>query len=190
MKMKLMTIVFPLAILLAAGATAQDASDPLDAEKAAALESSVPLKLDVVFTRYQGDEKIGRLPFTLLLNSDHSFAELKMGLMVPLRYEKEGMHGNVVFKDVVTSVSCRARPLSGERFALECEFDQDSVYSPDNRDPATDAKADAALTPPVVRRFGSRTTLVLRDGQTVQHSATDPLTGEVLEVDVALTVVE
>jgi hypothetical protein len=183
-------LLLPLALLLAVGAAAQDVGGPIDAAKLAALESSVPLKLDVVFTRLQGEQKVGRLPFTMLLNSDNSFAELKMGLMVPLRYEKEDMHGNVVFKDVVTSVNCRARPLSGERFALACGFNQDSVYSPDGQDPAADAKASAALTPPVVRRFGSQTTLVLQDGQTVQHSATDPLSGEVLEVDVTLSVME
>ena len=188
MRTRLLALVLPLALLLAAGVTAQEAGELDDAAKSAALESSVPLKLDVVFTRFQGEKKVGRLPFTMLLNSDNSFAELKMGLMVPLRYEKENMHGNVVFKDVVTSVNCRARPLSGERFALACGFNQDSVYSPNGQDPAADAKASAALTPPVVRRFGSQTTLILQDGQTVQHSATDPLTGEVLEVDVTLTV--
>jgi hypothetical protein len=186
MQMKLMTIGFPLALLLAVGAAAQEHPD----DAAAALESSVPLKLDVVFTRYQGEAKIGRLPFTLLLNSDNSYAGLKMGLMVPLRYEAENMHGNVVFKDVVTRVRCRAQALSGERFALTCEFDQDSVYSPDRQEEIDDPKAAAATAPPVVRRFGSETTLVLRDGQTLQHSASDPLSGEVLEVDVTLSVMK
>lgn len=187
--MKPNALVLPLALVLAVGAAAQEAGAPDEAAKTAALERSVPLKLDVVFTRYQGEKKIGRLPFTLLLNSDGSEAELKMGLMVPLKYEDENMYGNVVFKDVVTAVRCTARPLSGGRFALSCEFDQDLVYSPNGQD-AEEAKANAALTPPVVRRFGSRTTLVLRNGQTVQHSATDPLSGEVLEVDVTLHVVK
>jgi hypothetical protein len=190
--MPLKGLLFSLLLVFAVDAAAQEVVGPpgeSEAAKLAPLESSVPLKLDVVFTRYRGEIEIGRLPFTLLLNSDNTSARLKMGLMVPLRYEKEGMHSNVVFKDVVTSVNCRARPLSGERFALACNFDQDSVYSPDNEDPAEDAKANAALTPPVVRRFYSETTLVLRHGQTLQHSATDPLTGEVLKVDVTLTVV-
>jgi hypothetical protein len=88
-----------------------------------------------------------------------------------------------------TGVRCRARALSGGRFALTCEFDQDSIHSPDGEDAAY-AKAGALPDAPVVRRFYSETTLVLRDGQTVQHSATDPLTGEVLEVDVTLNVMK
>ena len=133
------------------------------------------------------ETRIGRLPFTLLLNSDNTRARLKMGLMVPLTVRTEGGKGppTVMFKDVVTGVSCRARPLSGERYALECGFDQDGVHSPDG-----EGIASAAAAAPVIRRFNSDTTLVLQDGQTAQHSATDPLTGEVLEVDVTLHVVK
>jgi hypothetical protein len=184
MNAKIMLV--PLAVLLAGDATAQDAGKPYTEAQADLLEAAVPLKLQVVFSRYQGETKVGRLPFTLLLNSDNAQARMKVGLMVPLNVRTEGGKGppTVMFKDVVTGVWCRARSLSGERFALECEFDQDVVYSPDGEGIAS---AEAA---PVIRRFNSQTTLVLQDGQTVQHSATDPLTGEVLEVDVTLTVVK
>ncbi len=179
-------LLVPLAVLLAGGAAAQDAGKPGEEARPDALETAVALKLDVVFSRYQGETKIGRLPFTMLLNSDHNHAELKMGLMVPIHVQRpNGGPTTVMFKDVVTGIKCRAQPLSGERFALECEFDQDRVYSPPAGELAVPAQPDA----PVIRRFHSETTLVLRDGQTVQHSATDPLSGEVLEVDVTLHIV-
>ena len=45
--------------------------------------------------------------------------------------------------------------------------------------------------PPVLRTFSSDATLFLRDGQTAQLVvATDPLNGDVLKVDVTLTVVK
>lgn len=174
-------LLIPMALALAGGVAA-----PADDAEPDPLEEAVPLKLDVVFSRYQGDTKISRLPFTLLLNSDNELSRMKMGLMVPLNVRTEAGKGppTVMFKDVATGVECRARPLSGERFALRCEFYQDSVY--DDRDTMPD-KAELA---PAVRRFGSETTLVLRDGQTAQHSATDPLTGDVLEVDATLSVVK
>lgn len=184
--MSLKRVMIPLALLLAGGAAAQDADQIFEDEKTNALETAVPLKLEVVFSRYQGETKVGRLPFTLLLNSDHTWTRLKMGLMVPLTVRTKDVPATVMFKDVVTGVSCRARSLSRERFALECGFDQDAVYSPD-RDDAGPDKADEA---PAIRRFNSETTLVLKDGQTAQHSATDPLSGEVLEVDVTLMVVQ
>ena len=180
--------LIPLVVLVAAGATAQDAGQPGKDPQPDALETAASLKVEVVFSRYQGDTKIGRLPFTLLLNSDNRWAHLKMGLMVPLSVRTDQGKGppTVMFKDVVTRVSCRARPLSGERFALECRFDQDGVYSPDGQD----IPPDKAAAAPAIRRFNSETTLVLRDDETVQHSATDPLTGEVLEVDVMLHVLK
>ena len=183
MNAKIMLV--PLAVLLAGGATAQDAGKPDNGARPDALETAVPLKLQVVFSRYQGETRVGRLPFTLLLIADDKPARMKIGLTVPLSVRTEGGKGppTVMFKDVVTGVWCRARPLSGERCALECKFDQDVVYSPDGEGIAS---AEAA---PVIRRFHSETTLVLQDGQTVQHSATDPLTGEVVEVDVTLHVV-
>lgn len=186
--MILKMFLIPLAVLLAGGATAQDAGEPDKEAQADTLETAVPLKLQVVFSRYHGETKIGRLPFTMLLNSDNEWARLKMGLMVPLNVRTDSGKGpaTVMFKDVVTGVSCRARSLSGERYALECRFDQDAVHSPDGEDAAPE-KTDAG---PVIRRFYSETTLVLQDGQAVQHSATDPLSGEVLEVDVTLHVVK
>jgi hypothetical protein len=184
--MTLKTLLIPLAVLLASGASAQAVGKPDDEAQHDALETAVPLKLEVVFSRYDGETKIGRLPFTMLLNSDDKPARLKMGLMVPLTVGRKDVPATIQFKDVVTGVRCRARPLSDERFALACQFDQDAVYSPNGEDAAPD-KAELA---PAIRRFNSDTTLVLRDGQTAQHSATDPLTGEVLEVDVTLHVMK
>jgi len=184
--MTLKAFLIPLAVLLAGGATAQDEGKADKGPRPDALETAVPLKLQVVFSRYQGETRVGRLPFTLLLNSDDKPARMKIGLMVPLNVRTEGGKGppTVMFKDVVTAVRCSARPLSGERFALACGFDQDVVNAPDGENIAS------AQFAPVIRRFNSDTTLVLQDGQTVQHSATDPLTGEVLEVDVTLHVVK
>jgi hypothetical protein len=185
-------LLFLLLLLLPVGTAAQEVVGPpgdREAAKLAPLESAVPLKVEVVFTRNQGEREVDRWPFTLLLNSDNTFAGLKMGLMVPITVRTKDVPATTMFKDVVTGVRCRARPLSGGRFALACEFHQDSVHSSEGEDAAS-AKTDAASTAPVIRKFYSETTLVLRDGQTAKHSATDPLSGEVLEVDVTLTVME
>jgi hypothetical protein len=43
----------------------------------------------------------------------------------------------------------------------------------------------------LLRTFNTEATLYLRDGQTAQYAmATDPVTGEVLKVDVTLTVIK
>lgn len=181
------TLLVALAAVWLVGAGSSHAA-PEDEKQARpdALETAVPLELEVVFTRFKGESKVSRLPFSLPLNSDNNMAYVKMGLMVPLHVRTDGGKGpsTIMFKDVVTRVHCKARPLSGARFALECGFDQDSVY--DDRESMPE-KAEGG---PVIRRFNSQTTLVLRDGETARHSATDPLSGEVLEVDATLTVVK
>jgi hypothetical protein len=42
----------------------------------------VPLKVDIVLSRYQGDKKISSLPFTLLVNTGNA-TSLRMGVDVP-----------------------------------------------------------------------------------------------------------
>lgn len=183
--MRAKMLSFAMAAVLAGG-VGVSASSAQTEGTSDATETATPLKLKVVFSRYQGETLVGRLPFTLLLNSDDTIGRMKMGLTVPINVRIEGGEGppTVMYKDAATGVECRARPLSRERFALVCEFYQDAVYSPADGEPVPD-KADLA---PAIRRFASETTLVMRDGQTLQHSATDPLTGEVVEVDVTLSV--
>jgi hypothetical protein len=53
------------------------------------------------------------------------------------------------------------------------------------------AKADSSIDAPMFRNFTSRFYLLLRDGQTATYtSATDPVTGETLNVQVTLSVLK
>jgi hypothetical protein len=115
-------------------------------------------------------------------------AKLRMGINVPLRYEgKDAPPGPVAYKSVGNNIDCSAESLDNGRFKVMCFLEQSSLY-PDV--PATDAgtRNDA---PPMLRTFNTETVLFLRDGQTAQGAmATDPVSGEVLKVDVTLHVVK
>ncbi len=64
---------------------------------------------------------------------------------------------------------------------------ESSVYGED----ATSMKAFRAPGVPVYRSFESSNTLVLRDGQSRQHTAAvDRVTGEIIRADVTLTVLD
>jgi hypothetical protein len=171
-----------LAVLLAAaGAWAQEAQ-----EKAQKPQGPVAaLQVQVVFSRYQGEKKVTSVHYTLPVNADNTGSHVHMGFQVPLRYESKDTPGNVVFKDVGTSINCRALPADGGRFRLDCGFDQSFVHS-------NEAKpADASLLPPVLRNFRSDVSFFLRDGQSSQVTvATDPVSGDVVKVDVTLTVLK
>ncbi len=176
-----------LALLLAAGvAKAQEA----EAKPPAKPKPATPLKVQVVFSRYEAEKKVASLVYSLPVNADDSRSRLHMGIQVPLKYEtKDGGGGNVVFKNAGNSIACGAEAVGDGRFKLNCSFDQSSVYSSDAGSAAR--QPDGTPFPPVLRNFSSEATLFLRDGQSVQHTvATDPVSGELLKVDVTLTVLK
>jgi hypothetical protein len=170
-----------MATLLAAGATAGAQDKPAPA-------TDTPLKLQVVMTRYDGDKKVNSLPYSVLVNAVEPNGKpisktLIMGVQVPLTVMVRDAP-TVAFKDVGSRIWCTATSLGGGRYRLQLEFEQSGV------DPAR-RNADPAVSAPVLRTFRDAVDIVMRDGQTMQtSSAADPVTGEVLKVDVTLAVVK
>jgi hypothetical protein len=146
----------------------------------------IPLQLQIVLTRHQGPKTIASLPYTLSLNSgDKSFARVRAGLQVPLKFEGKDFPGNVVFKNVGTTVSCSARALDSGNFKVNCTIELGSVFTDEGE------RAAAVGVPPILTNFTYEATLTLREGQTAQYvSAADPLTGEIHKATLTLHVVK
>lgn len=186
---KKMSAAFLALVLLSTGAGAEETDD----EKVERpRKPAIPLKLQVVFSRHQGDKKVGSAPYTLSLNADGRPAKLRMGINVPLKYEGKEISGNVVYKTVGTNVQCSAETQEDDRFRVTCSLEQSSVYSANGERRVTgSAGGDTSLLPPILKTFDSEAILLLRDGQTAQHTvATDPVSGEILRADVTLNVVK
>ena len=114
-----------------------------------------------------------------------------MGIQVPLRVKDA--KAEIVYRDVGSNLDCSAETQADGRFKLNCSFEQSSLYSTDGEQRAKgSAVGDVSLeNVPLVRSFRSDATMLLRDGQSAQYvSATDPVSGEVLKVDVTLSVVK
>ncbi len=174
-------VVIPL-LLFGGWAPAQE--KPADKPRLVA----TPLKLQIVYSRYQGEKKLSSVPYSLSVNADDRGARLRMGVQVPITTQnKDGV--SVQYRDVGNNIDCSARTVEDGRFRLECSFEQSSLYSSDaERRPAGEG---SPLTSPMIRMVRSDATLTLRDGQTVQHTAaTGPVSGEVLKIDVTLNVVK
>jgi Flp pilus assembly secretin CpaC len=171
-------------LLLAAGeAAAQEAQ----AQEKPRLRGT-PLKLTVVYARYQGEKKVASVPYTLTVNADEPATRLRMGVQVPIATQgKDGVA--VQYRDVGNNIDCNARTAEEGRFKLSCTFEQSSLYSADgDRKNAGDGPP---MLSPMIRNFRSEASLTLRDGQTVQHTAaTDPVSGEVIRIDVTLNIVK
>jgi len=179
-------------IALACGVTtrAQDQPPP----KAA--PSVTPLRIQVVLSKYQGDKKISSMPYTLSVNSDNGRASLRMGAQVPIVSTVSQLPASdgksvtplqqVNYRDVGTNIDCQAHPTDAEgHFKLDLSIEDSSVYTQEGQN---------AMRPgdhPSFRSFRSTNTLLLKDGQTTQFTtATDKVSGEVVKVDVTLTIVK
>jgi hypothetical protein len=80
-----------------------------------------------------------------------------------------------------------ARSISESRFRLECSFEQSSLYDKER----AGSSGEGVQGMPMFRNFRSESNVTLRDGQSAQHtSATDPVTGEILKIDITLNVVK
>jgi hypothetical protein len=155
----------------------------------------VPLKLQVLFSRYLGEKKVASAPYTLSLNAESPAgrpSRLRMGIQVPIRVDDKEAKGNVVYRDVGNNMDCWAEPLGG-RFRVVCSFDQSALYSPEGEARASvGGRGGPGLDDvPVFRSFRADANVLLADGQSAQiTSATDPVSGEVLRIDLTLSLVK
>jgi hypothetical protein len=158
-----------------------------------------PLRVQVVFTKYQGETKVASLPYTLTCNTgERSPSILRMGIEVPVPVPLKDSSGlSIQYKSVGTNIDCRAGAASPDgRFRLDLNVEQSSIYSaPEDKErrgkpaPGTTEAGPAGV--PMFRTFRSTFNPILRDGQTVQYTAaTDPVSGEVVKIDVTVNVVK
>ena len=90
------------------------------------------------------------------------------------------------YRSVGTNIDCAARTVDGVSFKLDLGVSDTSVFIPDKQ-----STPSGLAGIPAFRSFTSTFNVLLKDGQTTQHtSATDSISGEVLRVDVTLTVLK
>ena len=172
---------------------------PPGAEKK--IPAPIPLKVTVVLSRFQGEKRISNMPYILGVTASGWGAgpktALRMGVEVPVaqtRITSEGKPGPVSsysYRDVGTNIDCGAtfdesRP---NIFQLALTV-SDSSLGIDTPKPGG---GGSPVVPdlPSFRNFNSSFTALLRDGQTMQYtSATDPVSGEVMKIDVSVAVMK
>ena len=182
---------------------AAEAAKERDQAKAQAaradLQRLVPLSVDVLVTRYQGDKKISSMPYMLAVNANKlgqaGPALLRMGARVPVPTiaappgspagPAGPMPGPVNYQDIGTNIDCTAKVVD-QGFELRISVSDTSVYA-NIQDNATPTVGNM----PVFRSFQSTNTLVLKDGQSREFTAaTDRVSGEVIRIGVTLRVVK
>lgn len=181
--------VFAAAILLtlAGNAGAQETSP---AGNGPPRSMSVPqaartaLRVQLVISRFEGEKKLASLPYTFLVATGTGRAEMRMGVdaPVPTGSTPDGKPMGIQYRNIGTNISCTATELADGRYGLRLDVQYSSAL------PAT--AGSPVGSGPMFRNFTTSLDQVLRDGQSVQTIAsTDPVSGEVVKIDVTMNVV-
>lgn len=207
MALRLGAFLFTLSLAGVLPLHAQPVQTPTPAAATAA--AGVPVRVEVVIARYQGDKRVSRLPFTLFVNATRQTGaaeqptRLRVGVEVPIvAYQlstdakptaNAAPTSAIQYRPFGTNLDCSATALDDGRFSVTLSIEDSAPYSEQDK-PAVSAATNEARTlaaNPVFRSFRVSNVLVLREGQSTQVSTwTDRFSGEQVRLDVTLSVVK
>jgi hypothetical protein len=164
---------------------------------------NVPLELQVVISRYQGEKRVSSLPYVLSLKSftnsnraGFAGASLRLGSRVPVRTQvitpaADGKPASSAmgmnYENVGTNIDAGASALEDGRFEVTISINESSVVT----DTQAGKVTSGSDSYPVFRSYQSTNTLFVKEGQTTQFTAaSDRVSGEVVRVEVKLMVVK
>jgi len=174
-KRQLLAVAAIVTLVLGAVGRAQDKAPP----------GLVPVKLQVVISRYQGEKRVSNLPYMLAVDAGGGKASLRSGLEMAVSVKVDDKASPIQYKPFGTNIDATLTRLDDGRFRLLLNVEDSSVYGDD---PASLASAKSAT---MFRSFKWGGELLLSDGQSSQFmTATDKFNGEVTKVDVTLNVVK
>jgi len=151
---------------------------------------SAPIKVQIVFTEFEGDKKISSMPYTFTVVSDEKVGgnystRVRTGIRVPI--ETDGKDQKTTYLDIGTNIDCGIKAEDDGRFHVYLTFDRSTPY-PNKSNEGERLVADPGGQP-LVRQFRCDETLFLKDGQTSENlMSTDPLNGHTLRVSVTINV--
>ncbi len=174
MKQGMRTFAWTMAMLLGLGLStlAQESKD--------AKPAGPRLRVRFVETRQHGDKTISSRPCVLTLHADEKPTKVFAGRQVSLTTSDKGAPA-VLFKNAGVEAQVSAQSLGEGRYRLEARFEDASVLGP----------SASATSPnhenPILQTVKGESKVTLREGETVPFaSAVDPISGDLVRVDVAL----
>ena len=199
-------LITALAAVMPMRAQDQPPPAPPEAKPAAGrrLPPPIPLRVTVTLSRYQGEKRISSMPYAIgVTASGYGPAPkttLRMGVDVPITQTvfsgpstdgkpAQSPFSSYSYRSVGTNIDCTATYDE----AAAGLFQVGLVVSDSSLGLEMPKKPGGGIVPdvPSFRNFNSSFTALLRDGQTTQYtSATDPVTGELMKIDVTLNVMK
>jgi hypothetical protein len=188
---------------MAGGAHAQDRpAEPAQAPARPVGRQLVPIEVQVVIAKFQGDKRVSSIPYVLALNAvagglignNTERAQLTIGSEVPVPSTTFTPVGDTKtaqplrsfnYRNVGTVMTAAAVTAEGGQFEVELQIDESSLGTS-----APDGRGGAAEMP-VFKSFKARNRILLRPGVMRQFTAaTDRISGETVRIEVTLTVVK
>ena len=166
--------------LLAATAVAL----PQESAKAPEEEKAPGKRLRVEFraTRQRGEKTTAIRPCVVTLHADAQGASVFVGPQVTMTTSDQGTL-TMVFKNAGIEAQASAKTLPDGRYRLDAKFEDSSALVAGGG-----AAASTVVDNPIFRIVRGESQLTLREGETVPFtSVVDPVTGEVVRVDVTVT---
>jgi hypothetical protein len=154
------------------------------------------LRVQLVITRVQGEKKQASLPYTFVVSARPSQTcpmarvRMRMGVDTPVPAMVTDDSGkttgrSVQYKTVGTNIDCSADDLGDGRYKLFLTVENSSAL------PGDKAAGGDLANYPLFRKFEISLDPILRDGQKAETvTSTDPVSGEVVKIDVSLNVVK
>jgi hypothetical protein len=198
MKKVVLAVLFSVLIMAGSNLWAQDQDkpvEPVEQPKRPEVEKPItPLRVQVVFTEFDGEKKISSLPYTFLVNADEKGpqAAVRLVLHVPVTFIGGDGSKHTDNNTINTGIDGRAEKTPDGRFTLQLSVFKDSIYlTGSGEKPTTLDGSEVSNKLPITQHLQTQVNLLLRDGQTIQSTAaTDPVTGHSLRVDVTLNVIK
>jgi len=158
------------------------------------------LKITVVLSRYQGEKRVSSMPYVMGVTAGATApgpkTTLRMGTDVPVVTTVFGGDGKSTpqssysYRNVGTNIDCTAwgEETTAGLFAVSLTITDSSIGLDASKKPNAQGVVPDI---PSFRNFNSSFTALLRDGQTMQYtSATDPVTGEIMKIDVTVNLMK
>lgn len=166
-------------------AWAQDAPNPTPspiAQAQAKAQTPPPVQVEVVVSRYRADKKVSSAPYLLSVKPSQR-ANLRLMTSVPISV---GVEKGYQYRDLGTAIDVGAfGPNAEGGYEVNVTISESSLVMD------TPLREGSVSSTPLIRSYSSNNMLLLRDGQTRQYTAaTEPVTGEVVRVEVTLRAVK
>ena len=160
---------------------------PKSEEKA---KPSIPIKVQIVFTEFDGDKKISSMPYSFMAIADEKVGgyystSLRTGVRVPIELDSKDQ--KITYLDIGSNIDFGIRGEEDGRFHLYMIFERSALYP--NKSSEGERMIANSNSQPLIRTFRTSENMILKDGQTLESLlSTDPLSGHTLRVSVTINV--